>query len=103
MNTINPLLNDHAQMLHRGRNGETRQPHYVSLTRVDGQLSPADLMQPARSASVGADLGSMGNRSVSWGIDLEALSARLGQVVKAYWWVPAGFAVLVLVRSILGI
>lgn len=102
MNMINPLLVDEAQMEHRERNGETHPPHYVNLVRDDGQLSPADLMQPARSAVISADRGSLSTRSLDWGIDLEGLSARLGQLVKVYWWVPAGFAVLVMVRSILG-
>jgi hypothetical protein len=102
MNVINPLLVDETQMVHRERNGETHPPHYANLFHNDGKLSPADLMQPARSASSGENLGSLSTRSRNWGIDLEGLSGRFGQLVKVYWWVPAGFAVLVLVRSILG-
>jgi hypothetical protein len=33
---------------------------------------------------------------------LGSLSTRTSQAVRAYWWVPAGFAVMVLLRSIMG-
>ena len=35
-------------------------------------------------------------------LDIRRVSPRSAQVVKNFWWVPAGFAVLVLLRSIMG-
>jgi hypothetical protein len=35
-------------------------------------------------------------------LDNRRVSPRFAQVVKTYWWVPAGFAVMVLLRSIMG-
>ncbi len=48
-----------------------------------------------------ARIGSIPGAAAS-ALDVPSLSRRSAQVVKAYWWVPAGFAVLVLLRSILG-
>ena len=56
-------------------------PLYLEIARIEAP-------QRTRSADISRNLGSLG--------------AGLAQVFKAYWWVPAGFAVLVLVRSILG-
>ena len=86
MNTINPLLTDHAQMKHRELNGETHPPHYLEIARIERSTSPTDV--PPRT------------RSISMSINLDSLSAGLAQVFKVYWYVPAGFAVLVLARSI---
>jgi hypothetical protein len=89
VNTINPLLTDHAQMKHRELNGETHPPHYLGIARIGGSTSPTDVPQRTRSASISINLGS--------------LSAGLAQVFKAFWYVPAGFAVLVLLRLIIGV
>jgi hypothetical protein len=35
-------------------------------------------------------------------LDNLRVSPRFAQVVKTFWWVPAGFAVLVLLRAIMG-
>jgi hypothetical protein len=35
-------------------------------------------------------------------LDARSLSTRTAKAVRAYWWVPAGFAVLILLRSIMG-
>jgi hypothetical protein len=88
VNTINPLLTDHAQRKHRELNGETHPPHYLAIARIERSTSPADVPQRARLASIR--------------IDLSSLSAGLAEVFKVYWYVPAGFAVWVLVRAIMG-
>jgi hypothetical protein len=106
VNTINPLLTDHAQRLHRERNGEAHPPHFLELARVDRPTSPGYMPQRTRSATSGIsiNLGSLRARWATSGmsINLGNLSARSVQVSKAFWWVPAGFAVLVLLRSIMG-
>ena len=105
MNNYNPLLSDHVQRMHRERNGEAHPPHFLALARVGRPTSPADVPQRTRSANSGINLDSLSARLgqvVKAGINLDSLSARSGQVVKAYWWMPAGFAVLLLLRSIMG-
>jgi hypothetical protein len=102
VNVINPLLTDHAQRMHRELNGEQHPPHYLMLARVDQPTSPAYIPQPTRSADSSSALAGLKARLANSRIDLGGFSERSGQVVKAYWWVPAGFAVLVLLRSILG-
>lgn len=63
-------------------------PHYLEIARIEASTSPAEAPQGPRSANININLG--------------GLSAGLAQVLKTYWWVPAGFAVLVLARSIIG-
>jgi hypothetical protein len=84
---INPLLTDHAQMQHRELNGEAHPPHYLEIARIEASSSPVDAPQRTRSVNISMNLGS--------------LSAGLAQVFKTYWWVPAGFTVLILLRTIL--
>jgi hypothetical protein len=88
VNTFNPLLTDEAQRKHRELNWETHPPHYLALARIERSTSPTDVPQRARLASMS--------------IDLRSLSARLAELFKVYWYVPAGFATLLLVRSIMG-
>ena len=38
----------------------------------------------------------------SVGVSIPDLGTRPARAVKTYWWVPAGIAVLILVRSIIG-
>lgn len=35
-------------------------------------------------------------------LDIPSLSTRSAEAIKAFWWVPAGAAVLILLRSIIG-
>ena len=35
-------------------------------------------------------------------LDIPSLSTRPAEAVKAFWWVPAGFAVFILLQSIIG-
>jgi hypothetical protein len=60
--------------------------------RVQEQLAGRNLF---------ARIGSIPGAAAS-ALDVPSLSTRSAQVVKAYWWVPAGFAVLVLLRAITG-
>jgi hypothetical protein len=90
MHTINPLLTDHTQRKHRELNGETHPPHYVEIARIEASAPPAPANVPQRRLT--ADRA----------INLDSLIAGFAQFFKTYWWVPAGFAVLVLVRSIMG-
>jgi hypothetical protein len=78
------LYADEASGAKRGGNP----PPYLEIARIEASTSPSDVPQRTRSVNISTKLGS--------------LSAGLAQVFKTYWWVPAGFAVLVLVRSILG-
>jgi hypothetical protein len=60
--------------------------------RVQEQLTGRTLF--ARIGSIlGAAAGALG---------VPSLSTRSAQVVNAYWWLPAGLAVLVLLRAIIG-
>ena len=88
MNTINPLLTDHAQMQHRELSGEAHPPHYLEIARIEGLASSVHVPQSTRSVNISINLGS--------------LSPGLAQAFKVYWYVPAGFAVLVLARFIIG-
>ena len=51
--------------------------------------------------SLFARIGSISG-AVTGNLDVANPGTRSAQVAKAYWWVPAGFAVLVLLRSIIG-
>jgi hypothetical protein len=89
VNTYNPLLTDEAQRKHRELNGETHPPHYLAIAGFDRVTSPTGVPQPKRSASIR--------------LNLDSLSAGLVRLFRAYWYVPAGFAVLVLARLIMGV
>jgi hypothetical protein len=88
VNIINPLLADEVQRKHRERNGEAHPPHALNLSRASHPKALDDLSQSPGSATSAPNLG--------------RLSTRAAQVVRAYWWVPAGFAALVLLGSIMG-
>ncbi len=60
--------------------------------RVQEQLAGRNLF---------ARIGSIPGAAAS-ALDVPSLSRRSARVVKAYWWLPAGFAVLVLLRAIIG-
>ena len=102
MNAMNPLLNDNVQRIHRELNGEAHPPHYAVLADTDGPASPNGGRQRTSAAKISINLDSWRTRWADIGTDLGDLSVRLGESARAYWWVPAGFAVLVLVRSIVG-
>ena len=88
MNQYNPLLTDEAQIKHRELNGETHRPHYLEIARIQASAPRAHVPQRTPSANLSMNLGS--------------LSAGLAQVFKVFWFVPAGFTVLVLARVVLG-
>jgi hypothetical protein len=71
-----------------GANRGGSPPHYLEIARIEASTSSSYVPQRTRSANISIKMG--------------GLSAGLAKVVKTYWWVPAGFAVLVLVRSIIG-
>ena len=88
MNINNPQLVDYVKIMHRERHEEAHPSRSLKFVRASRPKSLDDLAQGSSSATGNLNLGSS--------------SARSGQVVKAYWWVPAGFAVLVLLRAIIG-
>jgi hypothetical protein len=88
VNINNPQLADFIKVMHRERHERVYPPHSTNYVQAD-QLKLIDgKWQTIRSAARKSNMGS--------------LTARSGQVIKTYWWVPAGFAVLVLLRSIMG-
>ena len=93
MHTLNPLLFDEMQMKHRELNGEHHAPHYAEIARIQAAALPSAAPQFRRSIDIS---------SIDISLDLGSLSDRFSQLLKTYWYVPAGFAVLVLARSILG-
>ena len=40
--------------------------------------------------------------AADFALDIPSLNTRFAEAVKLFWWVPAGAAVLILVRSIIG-
>ena len=85
-----PVDTDYANIIqmHRELFEKADAGRLVKLTRARRQQALGDLSQSPGSATSAFNLGS--------------LSTRTSQAVRAYWWVPAGFAVLVLLRAIIG-
>ena len=75
-----PRATDYARTIQRER--------LVRFARASRPKALGELSQSPGSATSAFNLGS--------------LSTRTSQAVRAYWWVPAGFAVLVLLRAIIG-
>jgi len=88
VNINNPQLPEYMLMMHRERFEGLNARRSLNLARASRPKLVDDRSDNTSSVTSGVNLGSF--------------SARSGQAVKAYWWVPAGFAVLVLLRSIVG-
>jgi hypothetical protein len=88
VNINNPDLPKFISMMHHERFEKAYSPNPLKLSRINRSKTLDNLSQMPGSATDALSLG--------------RLSALTSRTVRAYWWVPAGFAVLVLVRSILG-
>lgn len=100
-NMINPLLTEHVRIILRERyekaatqRHDPRESDYAKIIHRERSL------RLARAKALG-DL-SQSPGSATSALNVGSLSTRSAQVVKAYWWVPAGFAVLVFLRAVIG-
>jgi hypothetical protein len=101
MNMINPLLTEHVRRIHHERDEKAAsQRHDPRESNYAKKIHRERSLRFARAKALG-DL-SQSPGSATSALNVGSLSTRTSQAVRAYWWVPAGFAVMVLLRSIMG-
>ena len=83
-----PLVTDDARNVDRERYRKANNERLVKLALVSRAKVLGDVSQNPGSPNSVLNFGN--------------LSRRTTQTAQAYWWVPAGFAVMILLRTILG-
>ena len=74
---------------------------YEGLSQRAAEKHSRMMRAQRRDGRLHARVRSLSDATVT-ALDIRNLSTSSARAIKTYWWVPAGIAVLILVRSIIG-